>query len=277
HLNFSTEHPSHIKDGFLISGFVGGLEDPGEGYEIVSNAIHNIANDAGLNLIPAYTNIYAHFKDLDDNFAFWRSSYHGALLASVGHAFANRLTSISIAATYDIAHIDPWGSHPLLDVNYSSRRLKVKHENVNLSRLEKTKLIADWDVVRNNLCICNDVTQSYRVGKLNCGKCEKCVRTMTGLKALGILERFNIFPDIELTEQLIYERAKIIDTYEESCYAELIEPLKAQGRHDLVKGINRAIERFHEKDIKGTIKRFDRTFLKGNLAKFGKNKSASKF
>jgi hypothetical protein len=273
HLNFPPDHPSSIKDGLLISGFVGGLEDPGDGYEIVSNAIINLAKDAGLTLIPAYSNVYAHFKDLDQNFAFWRSSYHGSLLASVAHAFSNRLTSVSIAATYDIAHIDPWGSHPLLDVNYSSRNLKIKHENVNLSRLEKTKLISDWDIVRTNLCVCNDVTQSYQVGKLNCGKCEKCIRTKIGLEALGVLEQFKIFPDKHLSEKLIVDSIKILDTYEESCYLEAIEPLKARGRHDLVRGINRVVDRFHEKDLKGTIKRFDRTFLKGNLAKFGKQRS----
>lgn len=273
HLNFPSEHPGFFKDGLLVSGFVGGLEDPGNGYEIVSNAISNIAKDANLTLIPVYSNIYSHIKDLDKDFALWRSSYHGALLSAVAHAFSRRLTSVSIASSLNITNLMPWGSHPLIDVNFSSNNLKIKHDNINLSRLDKTKLLANWEVVHKNLCVCNDSTQSYPLGKLNCGKCDKCLLTMTGLLALGILDRFDVFPDVELTEELIASKVTILISYCE----ELIEPLQAQGRHDLVKGINRGIERFHEKDLKGTIKRFDRTFLKGNLAKFGKNRSASKF
>jgi hypothetical protein len=265
HLHFPPEHPGSIKDGLLVYGVLNGQDESDSTFELVSNSVSRLAKDAGINLIPVSTNIYSHIRDLDQDFWFWKLHFQGSFFAAIAHAFSRRFHTVSIASTYDLVHLNPWGSHPLLDPNYSSYDLQIRHENVTLSRLVKTKLVAEWETIYQNLWVCNEIT-SYRNGRLNCGKCEKCVRTMTALIALGILPKTKVFPQSDLSEELLVKAARISDSYEESCYQELIEPLSARGRYDLVRGIKRIIDRYHERDIKGIIKQFDRKVFQGNLA-----------
>ncbi|WP_036486093.1 hypothetical protein [Myxosarcina sp. GI1] len=265
-LAFAEEHPRAVKDGILIYGLLSGETEPEQSYTKVIEATTKIAVDAGLNLIPVTTNIYSHLQDLDRDFNFWKFEYQGAALAAVAHALASRFSTVSIASTYNLEHLAPWGSHPLIDPNYSSSELQITHEDLTLSRWAKTKLIADWDMGLQNLRVCSE-NQSYRQGQLNCGKCEKCVRTMTTLIALDKLDRATAFSASDLSEDLLVKAAYISDLYTLSCYQDLIEPLKARGRHDLVRGIKRATTSYFETDLKGLLKRSDRYLFGGNLLK----------
>jgi hypothetical protein len=55
--------------------------------------------------------------------------------------------------------------------------------------------------------------------------------------------------------------------YKAACYQDLVVPLAAQGRHDLVRGIQRIIARGEAEWWKRIPKQFDRKFLNGNLLK----------
>ena len=268
HLNFSSDHPRHIKDGILVYGILQGEDKSDPKFQNVIDAVSAIALDAGIDLIQVSTNAYAHFRDLDPDFSFWRKEYLGSFLAAIAHAFAPRLTIASIASTYDYACLEPWGSHPLLDPLYSSMGLQIRHENAALSRLEKTKLIGDWDVALKHLRVCNEKA-SYSKGNYNCGKCYKCLKTMTALLALGILDRADTFVEKDVSQELLVNNCYISDSYGEKCYLELIEPLSQLGRQDLIDGIRQMSKRYHERDLKGRIKKLDRTLFGGNILSVG--------
>jgi hypothetical protein len=144
-LGFPLEHPWSIKDGLVVYGLE--LDDP-EAFEYVLNLLSSVAQDVGIELIPVYTNVYLQYRDEDarNHFSFWYYKFMGAALAAVAHAFARRLTVVSIAADYDIPNQRPHGSHPLLDPYYSSSDLRIRHDGIALSRFAKTKLVAEWDV-----------------------------------------------------------------------------------------------------------------------------------
>lgn len=269
HLNFPQDHPRHIKDGILVYGILQGENESDPKFQNVIDAVSAIASDAGIDLIQVSTNAYAHFRDLDPDFSFWRLEYLGSFLAAIAHAFAPRLTIASIASTYDYACLEPWGSHPLLDPLYSSIGLQIRHENAALSRLEKTKLIGEWDVALKHLRVCNEKT-SYSQGNYNCGKCYKCLKTMTALLALGKLDRVDTFIDKDVSKELLVENCYLSDSYGEKCYLELIEPLSQIGRQDLIDGIRQISRRYHERDLKGRIKKLDRHLLGGSLLHAGK-------
>ncbi|MEM8675416.1 MAG: hypothetical protein AAGF83_16310 [Cyanobacteria bacterium P01_G01_bin.67] len=274
HLNFASDHPRRIQDGILVYGVLEGENEQDPSFQNVVNAVTAMAEDAGLNLIQLYTNAYAHFRDLDADFSFWRFEYHGSFLAAIAHAFAPRLSVVSIASTYDFANLEPWGSHPLLDPLYSTTSLQVRHENAALSRLEKTKLVGEWDVALKQLRVCNEKA-SYQAGNYNCGNCEKCVRTMTAFLALGMLEQIATFKETNVSKEKLVDTCYLSDSYEVNCYRELIEPLEKIGRHDLVEGIEQIIDRYYERDLKGMIKRLDRTLFDGNLLSLGKKLKSS--
>ena len=182
---FPRQHPGSIKDGLIVFGLE--VEQP-DAFAVAEKAVADVAADSGVTLLPISTNV----RLLDEDWVSGGDEFQGAALAAVGHAFAGRLTVLSIAATYDAANMGPWGSHPVLDPNFSTHTLRVHHDGVALSRLEKVRSLLDWPVALQRLRVCNR-SEFYKPGMLNCGKCEKCVRTMLELLAVGALEKSGHF------------------------------------------------------------------------------------
>jgi len=230
--NYPEQHPGLIKDCLLVHGFdIGGVVERGMKYHVFDRAkaaLSGVANDANVKLIPVYTNI----RHLCDERDLWLDKFFGAVLASVAHAFDSRLNLVYIASSYDIPNLAPCGSHPLLDPEYSSYDLRIKHRDVALSRLEKLRIVADWDVAFQNFRVCLANVED----RLNCGKCEKCVRTMTELVAIGALDKTRAFVENDVSPELL-SSFDITIRHRASFYEEMLLPLKERGRDDLVKTI----------------------------------------
>ena len=196
----------------------------------------------------------------------------GAVFSAIAHAFGKQFTVVSIASSDSIPDLQRYGSHPLLDPNYSSSDLRIRHEGITLSRLDRTKLLADWDVAINNLRVCNK-SEHYQIGMLNCGECEKCIRTKLALLVAGVLEKTLSFSKQEISVELL--NSMYIKEQNFGYYRELISPLAAKGYNDLACTIEGKIASFYEPQWKKKLKRrtvkplvnFDREYLKGNLRK----------
>jgi len=76
-----------------------------------------------------------------------------------------------------------------LDPLWSSEGLEYIHDGVETTRVEKAALVASNDSALNTLRVCMAVPE----GEINCGKCEKCVRTMICLRAVGVDDFGSIF------------------------------------------------------------------------------------
>jgi hypothetical protein len=208
--------------------------------------------------------------------------YHGAMLASVAHAFAKRFNVVTISATDDIPSLDLvkkknfrlLGSHPLLDLNYRSNDLLIKHEGITLPRLEKTRLLADWPVALNSIKVC----QPNWPGA-NCGKCEKCIRTELALLALDLLNKTKAFPLDDVTSEHI-DAIRLganpeVNWTAHHQYLGLIPPLREKGRHDLVRAIERKIAFYNKIEARkrrrtsfiDPVVKFDQENLGGSLRK----------
>ena len=230
--NYPEEHPGSIKDCLLVHGFdIGGVIERGMKYHVFDRAkaaLSAVAKDANVTLIPVYTNI----RHLCDERDLWLDKFFGAVLASVAHAFASRLDLVYIASSYDIPNLVPCGSHPLLDPEYSSFELRIKLRGLSLSRLEKLRLVADWDVAFQNLRVCLANVEN----RLNCGRCEKCIRTMTELVAIGALDKTDAFVENDVSPELL-SSFNIKIRHRAPFYHEMLSPLKERGRDDLVRTI----------------------------------------
>jgi hypothetical protein len=266
-LDFPPDHPRSIKDCLFIHGFdIGALRDGNQELDLFDQAmasLNEIAKDIDVTLIPVYTNV----RHLSDEVQFWIYEFHGAALASVGHAFSRRLSTMSIASAFSVPNIRQGGTHPLIDPNYSSTDLQFRHDGLLYSRLDKVRLLSEWDAALRNLRVCT----FNRPGKLNCGECEKCVRTMLQLLAVGGLAKCSAFPTNDISPELL-SSIRIGGKYQDAWYRDLIEPLTELGRHDLVEVIeskrsdyDRYLAWEREQDWKGTVKRFDRKFLGSSL------------
>ncbi|HPA15945.1 MAG TPA: hypothetical protein PKV75_11850 [Desulfobacterales bacterium] len=265
-LNYPPEHPGSIRDGLLIGGFE---IDKRETFEQVVNSMSDLTRDADITLIPIYTNI----RQLDDDWGFWAREFQGAVLSSVAHVLAKRLSLAYIASSDHISDLFsiPLGSHPLIDPNYTSSDLRIKHDGITLTRFAKTRLIADWDAALQTIRVCTK-SEKYTSGMLNCGRCEKCVRTMLALIALGALEKTRAFAENDINDKSVMAYAEIhADTL--PYYSELLAPLEARGRYDLARAIRLKIAKCHEpwwkKELKknpiSRIYEFDQRYFQGRL------------
>lgn len=276
--DFQLEHAGSIRDGFFVHGFdVGGYESEDknlENFALARSQLSQFAKETELTLIPVYTNI----RYLDDSDYLFATEWFGAALAAVAHAFSRRITTCMIGASWHISDLMPWGSHPLLDPNYTSANVTICHDGVRLSRLDKVRLIAEWDTALRYLRACFN---AFRPGEtLNCGKCEKCLRTMTELLVIGKLERCDTFPAKDVTPGLIRSlipSARQVRSLRDGCsllgpgavcyWREMIEPLKEQGRPDLAQAIEsklREVDAYRAlEDWRDRIVRVDRKCLGG--------------
>ena len=116
---------------------------------------------------------------------------HGAALAAVAHLVADEGGTVLVPSTSCHQEgVEPWGSHPLLDPLWSSRRVALQSEGYWANRQRKIEAIAGHQLALDHLVVCYRRRAS---GSLNCGNCEKCLRTMIGLLACGALERCPAF------------------------------------------------------------------------------------
>ena len=107
--------------------------------------------------------------------------------------------------------------------------------------------------------------ESYSDGIVNCGSCEKCLRTLTALLITGQLDKRSTFARGEVTPELIAANVQLDET-SFPFWDELLPALEQQGRHALAVAVSDAIRRYRgEVGWQGALKRLDRLHLNGSL------------
>ncbi|MBC6491725.1 hypothetical protein ACFSQD_11620 [Flavihumibacter stibioxidans] len=244
-LNIPDEHPLAIRAGMTI-GYHNNTEfEPDRVQKLIKgryDAAKTVADDCGIELIPALTNI----KFLDRDGWFYTYKSLGAQRSAVAAFFSRRFHSAYIATNHTPSSMYPWGSHPLLDQYYSSGHFRIIHHGVELTRLEKVGLVGDWPVGLNNIRVCqNDDEGSY-----NCGSCEKCILTMCELEVHDRLKHSAAFPLDEITPELlesINTYDMIYNDFQLEFYGEMIPHLEKKDRNDLAEVLSGIIRTYREK------------------------------
>ena len=193
---------------------------------------------------------------------------HGGLLAATAHLFPGAFDSVSVAASADLRGRFPgWGSHPLLDPEYGSSGLAVRHCGHEYSRLEKVADLARWDLAMDALLVCNEAPLPD--GVVNCGRCEKCLRTLCELLAAGALERASTFAVRDVSADSI-RRLLPKDDFPGHSWRDL--PRSLSQRPELAGAVEEWIERlsrsadwWEDRGWKGRLRKVDRNFLGGGL------------
>jgi hypothetical protein len=269
--DFPRDHPASISDCMLVSNY--GWEKPNDlaisANEMEEDAafLSELAEREDLTVIPVDTN----FRALYESRRVFSLEGGAAHLAAMAHAFPTRFSTLIISSGLHITELIPFGYHPLLDPNYSSSAMAIRHEGCHLKRLEKVGAFANWEVGLRCLRVC-DYHQHYcPKGFLNCGRCDKCIRTMLELKIYDKLSQCPTFPADDVTPEMV--RNMTVMHLPKDLVA-LIEPLKQIGRGDLVTALTAKVED-HEKNRasgqkrnwRNVVKQLDRTYLGGHLHK----------
>ncbi|WP_374511313.1 hypothetical protein [Niveibacterium sp.] len=130
----------------------------------------------GVRLVPVETNL----RQLDPRPGFWGRAFNGFALSAIAQLFPDALEQVHIGTSGERLGESvqfPWGSHPVLHPYLSSSVVQGRSPYVEFSRLRRLAWIAKDAGARAQLRVCF----ASRSGALNCGVCEKCVRTRLGL------------------------------------------------------------------------------------------------
>ncbi len=183
HQTFPEGHPGRIRECVLVSGlFAREAATPALAAEFdgrVRLSAGAIAAAAGVPLTIVRTNV----RDLEPGLPFFAFEWHGAVLAAVAHLFGGRAGTARIAAAIAGRGDVPAGTHPLLDSLWGSSRMRILHDGFGYSRIEKARAIAPWTPAIESLMVCQ--RGPLPGGVLNCGRCEKCLRSTLAFVAAG--------------------------------------------------------------------------------------------
>ncbi len=230
-LNFG--HPSV---SYLI--YMKGLELPLQEYKSnqdkeVIESIFNIADKTKKSVIVGETNIRDYFP------LAWGLYYQGAGLASVALSLGAGLSNALIPSTHSYKDIIPWGSSPLVDHLWSTERTTIIHDGAEVNRSEKIAYFLSRDsLAMENLRVCIN----NKGGNKNCGRCEKCKRTMLSLYICGALNNAKTFSSATLQKFLV---SKCRD-YNSLCFVE--ENLQLAEKY----GSDKRLIRYMKNQIKKT-------------------------
>jgi hypothetical protein len=193
------------------------------------NRLSRVAESLGVRLVEVATNL----KETRLATADWNDLWHGCGIVATGLALEERYRRLMIAATFDYAHLKSLGSHPMTDALLSTGGTRVLHEGARATRFQKVEYLAGVEGPLDALHVCWKQESDE-----NCGRCEKCLRTMVMLEVAGALSRAKTFPeqtlDLERVSRILLKRDRSYDTY----YREVSRWALRTGRVD----IHRAIE-----------------------------------
>ena len=159
--------------------FVLGFDIPPERRALADQALETartVAAELGKELIAVRTNL----REVAAAQLDW-DLYHGPALGAVGLSFQGTLRKLFVPASYNYGNLFPWGSHPLVDPLWSTEALEIAHDSADTRRTEKVAALADSELAMGSLRVCWELPH----GEYNCGRCEKCLRTVITLEALG--------------------------------------------------------------------------------------------
>ena len=172
------KHRDEIDQLVLVHGFDIPLAER-KVFASVEAMVREVARMFAKKLIVVRTNIHWEESGKESIPCSW-GMYHGAALAAVAYALAPVHRKIFIASSYAYADLHPWGSHPLLDPLWSTEALEFVHDGGE-RRIDKLRALIDYPEALAHLRVCWENTDEN-----NCCHCEKCVRTMLALRALGV-------------------------------------------------------------------------------------------
>jgi hypothetical protein len=256
-------HPASFRDAISVYGHLCAETDASPWYARARPELEATARAAGAGLVSVRTNLWRLFPDFE---LVCRESL-SASLACAAHLFRRRWTSVSLASGRDVTAEIPRGTHPLLDPLYSSSAVEIRHDASPRTRFERLRALGAARPGLESLLVCQTFPQGPH---LNCGACEKCVRTMTELVALGSLSRARHFPPGGVSPERI--RAVPVGAPEVAYWEEVLPELAARGRDDLVAAIRaklaesrRLIRWARDEGWRGRLRRLDRRLFGGQL------------
>lgn len=178
-----------IQSALLIHGLDIPLNKPDE-FDQAADRASRMLSCTGVKLLRMQTNARALCQTWEDSFGLILSGCFLNLQARYRYALRGS------GEPYE-SLVFPWGSTPFTDPWGSTDALSMEHDGCGFDRCEKVAWLATHTSILDELRVCWEGA----VKSKNCGRCEKCIRTMLNFWAMG-LDISSAFPS-ELTPELV--------------------------------------------------------------------------
>ena len=192
--------------------YVHGYDVPGTSGETHAAIGRRLRSAAPLHGVP-FLEIETNYREHGEDFLGEYMITHGAALAAIGHFMSRSCGRLLTPSSSSFASQIPWGSAALLDPLWSGDALEVVYEGAEFTRPEKAPVIAAHPEILPQLIVCWD---GYTGGK-NCGRCEKCLRTMLGLAIAGMEDLSPAFAEpltVETVNSLRFKHRYFLEYWE---------------------------------------------------------------
>jgi len=264
-LDYPASHPEFIRDCIVLFGAAdfentagGPVPERLAAFQRLASRLRELARSDDFQLIPVHTNT----RLLSRTYVCWQAIGFGAANVAVAHALSRRFNKVLFASDGNGVDPIPAGSHPLLDQHFSTASVQVQHQQAVWTRIDKLRLLADWPQAMQLMQPCHYV-KIPPDGRINCGHCEKCIRTMLGLLSIGKLSEADAFVENDVTPAMI-RRIPIHNLGKAELLEQLVQPLRDAGRADLAREIQRRVLPVHVKHhikslIPAPVRRWKRT------------------
>ena len=128
----------------------------------------------------------------DEIRSWWENLAHGIFLTSTcaPYTYVSQTGKLLIASSYSPTSAKPWGSMPESDERIRWGGLTVTHDSFDITRFEKIRdylspfILSQGGSFPIKLCLGKE--ERLNCGKLNCGRCDKCITTALMLLETGV-------------------------------------------------------------------------------------------
>ena len=194
----------------------------------VEPRLRQAASDLGLRLHVVETNV----RELSDPLAPWEV-YFACPLIAVALLLEPLFDRVMIAGDtdYETQLLVDYGAIWNVERLWSTESLEIDDWGGRLNREERHRLIVDNPVAERTLRVC----WQNRGGAYNCGRCQKCSRSMLSFEAWGVRERMRTFPpELDLEQVAKLEIHQMIEVVE---WEDTLETVRSAGRRDLERAV----------------------------------------
>lgn len=175
---------SDVTDIVYIHGFDVRLDDSSR-----RAAVDSMCGAVAAELGVRYLSVESNMGKVLQDFGSWPQHAHGLALIAVARLLAGHIDKVLIPGSFSICKQKPWGSWLETDPLLSDERLQIIHDACEAQRMDKVMRLAGEPLALKYLRVCWERVD----GMYNCCRCEKCLRTMTSLSILGMLDKTPAF------------------------------------------------------------------------------------
>jgi len=186
----AVKHRDEITSLVFVEGFDVSLFASDRLRHNVRDGVRRGAAKLGLPLVEVRTDI----RFFAEEFVRW-GDYNGSALAAVALLLRDSFRKVYLPAGVTYSHLQPTGTHPLLDPLWGTEDVEIVHDGCEANRLGKIEVIAArMPALLRDLRVCLENTDDA----YNCGRCRKCVLTMTALRLAGAAHLCKTLPVLEM-------------------------------------------------------------------------------